>query len=153
MLGHKFFYYGFGIGIITTSLLLLFNTSFISNKDIVKENEFHIVELQEKANELNYSVYPSNEVRFTEEQFDAKLEEIMSDNIQTKIVEQKAFLIQDGMNSTQVGRILLELELISEIKEFEALMTDLNLHRKVKTGYYVFEQTEDLKQIIDKITE
>ncbi|NDI33362.1 endolytic transglycosylase MltG [Chengkuizengella sediminis] len=153
MLGHKYFYYGFGIGMTLTALLLLFNT-FVGTDVVGKEEEFDVYKLKQKANELNYSVYHNDETRFSQEQFDAKINKLLKEKGSlTNPVATKAFLIQEGMNSNDVGIILFELDLISEIEEFETVMTEFNLHRKIKKGYYIFEESDDLTHIINKITE
>ncbi|MFS1513172.1 hypothetical protein VQL36_12135 [Chengkuizengella sp. SCS-71B] len=153
MLRHKTFYYGFGFGMVITALLLLFNTFTVTDA-IDRDEEIDVSKLKEIANELNYNIYPSNEIRFSQEQLNAKIDEMLKGNgKKTNPVATKAFLIQEGMNSSDVGIILFKLNLISEIDEFEATMTELNLHRKIKKGYYIFENTPDLTDIITKITE
>ncbi|NBI27389.1 endolytic transglycosylase MltG [Chengkuizengella marina] len=153
MLRHKYFYYGFGIGMALTALLLLCNT-FVITDITPKKQEMNVFELKEAASELNYTIYPSNETRFTQEQFNVKIDQMLKDNsMNTNPPETKAFLIQEGMNSNDVGIILFKLDLISEIEEFESMMTELNLHRKIKKGYYLFQKSDDLIYIITKITE
>lgn len=167
MLKDKTFLFGLGLGLIIAVLLLqltqmrsgaeekLFasdlNGPQVSSADLTQD----IVMNWAEANQ--FKLISASELLYTEAEFDQAVENARQEAgaLAVESPDFKAirgFVIPNGATSSQVANLLKEMELIEDIIAFEDTMAIRGLHSKIQPGYYEFEGSPSLDEVIVKIT-
>lgn len=154
MLKNKLFLNGLGTGLIIGAILLqlMISVSEAENKPLpeseppLKQEVNDLDALKETAKELGYQLY-------TQEEMDKLLKAAKEETYkQSSVKIIKAFVIPSGSAASEVANMLLDLKLIADKQSFEDALSQKQLNSKIQPGYYQFEGTPKLAEVIKKIT-
>lgn len=115
-----------------------------------------IARLREMAGEQGYLLLEGNREWYTKEQLEEAVEKARDEALDTAREEKpdrvRSFMIVPGMTSDDVADILLQLDLVQDKERFLELLTERQLHGKIRARIYHFRGEPDLETVVGKIT-
>jgi hypothetical protein len=140
---------GFGLGIIFTAIIGLV---YSKGDNSVEDN------LDKYDNSINDTFVLTEDSE--EEKNVSKKDKIVDNNENENENENNnksngeniTLIIDSGDTSSDVAKKLKKLRIIKDINEFETLIIDMNREKYIKVGEFKIKNSDNLNQIIDKIT-
>lgn len=179
MFRNKMFLYGLGTGLIIASLLLqLLSLS----SEPVSGNEEETLQatmdwealFQDNWDELNKAAQQFGYALLTEEELSAWREQAAAvndetaaamddgddeaaadetqDDETTDLAEPIVLMIEAGLTSMDVSRLLEQLSLVDDQDTFEQMLVERQLTTRIQMGTYVFDEKPDPEELIAIIT-
>jgi hypothetical protein len=160
------FLYGLGLGLILSVLLLQLTDMRTGAEEKLLRDDPNALPAEPAAltedavmkwaEENDFQLFPQSESLYTQEQLNTAVEEA-TEEAQRQITElqqekhTRGFIIPSGATSTQVANLLKEMDLIQDAKVFEDTLDIRGLSTRIKPGYFEFEGSPTLDQIIEEI--
>jgi len=143
------FLVGLGVGLIISSLFLIFFTPSTPT-ETQKNKEWTVDELREAASIKGYKLLTNEEIENLKKQIIEVTPPSKENNQNSKT--QVDFIIVKGNSTSEIADYLLDREIIINKDEFLEILEDYHLTKKIRAGEYKYSTDMTVKETVALIT-
>ncbi len=154
MFKNRYFIMGLGLGFILCGVLLIFY-----GEDLIFSNstDITIEELKEIGIEKNLYIYTEEELNELIKQSNNEEDEelnVCDNEIEDDIINNESiiFTIPYGLDSYEVTNHLYDIGVLEDKQEFNRILINNNLTKKIIAGDYEYNQNLSVGELIELIT-